>query len=324
MTKTAPPAKAVQEAAQEATRPAHAPYERGAGPFNIALRPAPLGAWTEPDAALADDVAAKIRLHRARPQSIFVEEPTSRAAQTEIWTLLTAHLLAEHPDRYAATAGGGVQIRAIGEDVALKPGEPPLWAAARLVQEDLLVMARSTEGRWRLVAGALAFPSSWSLREKFSRPLDEIHTTVPGFGPGARNATVIDRVFDRLQPDQLVERFNWSIYPDDRLDHPIGLDAPTDRPTKHDWRVAETPFLRIERQTLRKLPDSGAILFTVRIHLDPLARLERHPDAARLAAGLAQALAALTPPQLAYKGLVDDREAILVRLSAIAAGDQSG
>mgnify|MGYP000846223527 CR=1 FL=1 len=44
------------------------------------------------------------------------------------------------------------------------------------------------EGGWRLAAGSLCFPSSWSLVEKFGKPLQDIHAPVPGFGPGTRSA----------------------------------------------------------------------------------------------------------------------------------------
>jgi hypothetical protein len=49
--------------------------------------------------------------------------------------------------------------------------------------------------------------------------------------------------------------------------------------------VAKNVYLRLERQTLRKLPESGDILFTIRIYIDPLSALETHPEGASLAAG---------------------------------------
>jgi hypothetical protein len=45
----------------------------------------------------------------------------------------------------------------------------PLKAAALLVQEDLILMRKGEDG-WRLAAGSLCFPSSWTLTEKFGRP----------------------------------------------------------------------------------------------------------------------------------------------------------
>ncbi len=43
-------------------------------------------------------------------------------------------------------------------------------------------MRRGEEG-WRLAVGALCFPSSWQLTEKFGKPMSGIHEPVPGFGP---------------------------------------------------------------------------------------------------------------------------------------------
>ena len=60
------------------------------------------------------------------------------------------------------------------------------------------------------------------------------------------------------------------------------------------------PFIRVERQTLRKLPRSGDILFTIRIYIDPIAALARHPETL---GALKANLQALTPAERDYKGL---------------------
>ena len=47
--------------------------------------------------------------------------------------------------------------------------------------------------------------------------------------------------------------------------------------------------MRVERQTLLRLPTTGAIVFGIRIHLDPLASLAGDPDGmARLSSALEQ------------------------------------
>ena len=193
--------------------------------------------------------------------------------------------------------------------------------ASLLVQEDLILMRRDERG-WRLAAGSLCFPSSWSLREKFGKPLQEIHEPVPGFGPGTRPAELINRMFDGLQ-GQAVERFNWSIQADDRLYHPLSnverIDRATNRPSRFpDGDVNAHAFIRVERQTLRKLPASRDILFTIRIHLDPLKVLDAHPGRAALAASFAQQLLALDQQQLDYKGLTADRDRLVAFLGRMA------
>ncbi|MEO7221927.1 MAG: heme-dependent oxidative N-demethylase subunit alpha family protein, partial [Devosia sp.] len=81
---------------------------------------------------------------------------------------------------------------------------------------------------------------------------------------------------------------------------------------------AENVFLRVERQTLRKLPHSRDIVFTIKISVDPLAELERHSDAARIAVSLIEQLTVLSAEQLDYKGMTLERDRLIARLSEIA------
>ena len=46
-------------------------------------------------------------------------------------------------------------------------------------------------------------------------------------------------------------------------------------------RAAELLFTRVERQTLRRLPQTGAVVFTIRVWLSPLSEIAADP--ARLA-----------------------------------------
>jgi hypothetical protein len=183
-------------------------------------------------------------------------------------------------------------------------------------------MRRGEDG-WRLAVASLCFPSSWSLEEKFGRPLQDIHTPVPGFGRGTRTADVIHRIFDNLAVELPVERLNWSLQANPDLYQPLSNDARIDRAQARPSRfpgadVAESAFIRVERQTLRKLPASGDILFTIRIHLDPMPVLERHADRTKLATSFAAQLAALDTAQLDYKGLTADRDRLVARLTAMA------
>lgn len=185
-------------------------------------------------------------------------------------------------------------------------------------------MRRGDEG-WRLAAGSLCFPSSWSLQEKFRQPLEKIHVPVPGFGPGSRPDQLIARMFDALSPDQLMERYNWSIQAGDALYLPLSNDARDERaatrPSKFPGRdMAASAFIRIERQTLRKLPLSRDVLFTIRIHLDPLKVITEHPERARLAASFAEQLTALDAAQLDYKGMTADRDRLVDLLLSMARG----
>ncbi|TGQ92322.1 DUF3445 domain-containing protein [Mesorhizobium sp. M8A.F.Ca.ET.208.01.1.1] len=302
--------------------PAHTPYDGSSKLFTIGLKPLDPANWIEVDGHLLPYLAEKRRLYAEIPERVFVEEDGTRAAQQEVLELLGAYLPERFPDIHRR-GDAGVEVMGVTgrPTIPSNLAAAPLVAASLLVQEDLILMRRDDSG-WRLAAGSLCFPSSWALTEKFGKPLQQIHEPVPGFGPGTRPADLINRMFDGLQ-GQAVERYNWSIQSGDALYHPLSnverIDRATSRPTRFpDGDVKAHAFIRVERQTLRKLPASRDILFTIRIHLDPLAVLARHPDRATLAASFAAQLEALDIAQLDYKGLTSDRDRLIAVLNHMA------
>ncbi|MGO4836974.1 heme-dependent oxidative N-demethylase subunit alpha family protein, partial [Rhizobiaceae sp. 2RAB30] len=135
---------------------------------------------------------------------------------------------------------------------------------------------------------------------------------------------IIHRIFDNLAVALPVERWNWSLQAGGDLYKPLsGLERSeraTVRPSRFpEVDIAAQAFMRVERQTLRKLAESGDILFTIRTYLDPIKRLAVHPDRASIAASFAGQLAALDEAQLDYKGLTADRDRLVSALRTIAA-----
>lgn len=294
------------------TRPL--PADGTAKLFQIGTRPLDPEDWLAPDEQLRGQLAEKARLRQAHPRETFAALPHSHAAQAEALALLAEYLPRRFPDLWARR-GDAMRLLPDGETVDMAGNEPPLARAARLVQDDLLLLERDAT-HWRLTAASLNFPSSWVLDEKMGQGLDAIHGPVPGFGPGTRPAQIMARMFDAMRAETPMIRWNWSLYGDDRLYHPDSL-GPENRRFGPGER-ADPVYLRVERQALRKLPQSGAILFAIRIGLVGLDTLSGQEEAGAIAAHLLREVTALTPEQLAYKGLSAERERVVARLADIA------
>jgi len=280
----------------------HTPYAGPTRPFTIGLSALDPARWIEPDADRDRYLTEKRVLATTRLDEVFRATDDSLPAQAECLAALTAHLNAYHPQLMAETD--------LSDDDL-----PPLLRAGMLVQDDLVIMMRREAG-WFIAAAHLSFPSSWLLAEKFNRPMEEVHEHVPGFEGGTRNAAMINRIFDNLAPDLPAERFNWSINWKEKLFHP--------ETGRNDTAEAGEAVVRVERQTLTKLPQTGAIVFTIRIYLDPVVLFEKHPDGRRLASSLADQLEGLSEPQLHYKGLDRQRNRLVARLRQDAASENHG
>ena len=256
--------------------------------------------WLIFDDDHAEEVRLKRTLFRDRGGQVWVEDPESRSAQAEVSVVLTEHLAAHHPE-----AG----------DVA--PGDegwPPLLQVSWRLQEDLCLLQRDGAGQWRLTAASVCFPSRWDLPSKLGQTLAGIHGPVPGYA--AVLAHSANRFFDRLPVGRIAVRSNWSLMDTPELFQPA--DAERDRPTLLTAAdVAQRVVFRTERQTLRRFPESDAILFTIRTFRDRLATAALHPAFAR---DLAAELRTMPEALAAYKALPALRAPVLAWLDKVSAG----
>ncbi|WP_374405856.1 DUF3445 domain-containing protein [Pelagerythrobacter sp.] len=159
-------------------------------------------------------------------------------------------------------------------------GGLPEAATARW--EDMcLLTKREEEDFYRLVGAAVAFPSDWRPAEKMGLPLAAMHAPIQGFAE--QLASGVDHFMLKLRPGRIFGRCNWFIAATPELRWIARPDAFAHVTPDN---AGETLFVRSERQTLRRLPETGAILFTIGVYVSPLAELS-DANVARLAGAMA-------------------------------------
>jgi dimethylamine monooxygenase subunit A len=275
--------------------------------MRMGLQPLPSEQWIEIDDAFAAQLSAKRILLETRHAEVFQALPDASLASDETLRLLLQHLREHHPDRFEFD-GARVRNRTTGEhwDIDRLPLHP-LDQAGRLVQEDFCILQSDGE-HYRLTAGAVCFPSNWRLADKIGQRLADVHGPVPGYAD--RLEKPVDRFFNNLSADTPVWRTNWTIH-----DNPA-LFRTAHNVTAHDSTPAavtssnagEALWFRVERQTLRRLPESGAVLFTIRTHLTQLCRAICDDKSAR---DLATVIRSMPDAVLHYRNMNGFRPALL-------------
>jgi len=166
-------------------------------------------------------------------------------------------------------------------------------------------MIEGKDGRYYFQAGAICMPGFWRLKDKIGMPLDEIHISghVPQYPEKLELG--LERFFKRLPVDKPVVRNNYFFQivktdKDQNANSEVTPNENTDLdPEELAWsstvigceddfspgygglgdfaiphqRLMVSPSiirLRTERQTLRRLPKSGAIVFTIRTYTFPV------------------------------------------------------
>lgn len=261
--------------------------------LRMGLSRMPADAWLIVDDQRVPELALKSQLLEDHPEDTVAwlddacEEEAKELLLLVVDDLATYHDLHVNPD----------------------PSRHPIDAAGRLVQEDLTLLRDTPEGTI-LVAGSVCFPSGWHLRKKLGRDLFGVHEPVANYAGELR--AKVDTIFKRLTPDRPLMRRNWFIY-DDRT--PFQPDKPSsDQPVQPLARFV----IRSERETMRRLPITGASVFTIRTQQAPLAALGSRPD---VAADMLRYFALMPDVAPMMKGMERYEELVLSALRSLAAGD---
>jgi len=159
--------------------------------------------------------------------------------------------------------------------------------AAAHSHEDMCLLTKAEgEDQYRLIGAAVAWPSDWHPKDKIGLPLRALHAPIAGYEE--QLATGVDRFMETLKSGVIYGRCNWFIAPTGEMRWLAEGEPHRQFAHVTPNNAGETLFVRSERQTLRRLPKTGAILFTIGIYVEPLGKLA--PDNLKRLAASVQSL----------------------------------
>lgn len=190
--------------------------------------------------------------------------------------------------------------------------QDPMLMASLMVQDDLAILFEDENGQYILRSGGIMLAGFWRLRDKINLPLSEIHThgDVPQYKEKLQKG--MEKFFVRLTVDKPVVRNNYFIQTDDNL--PWSTSIGEEDNEKVGWYTAEPAkdplklYYRSERQSVRRLPKTGAIAFTIRTYFLPVSKMCNEPYVPRR---LLNAISSWSEDVRQYRGYDKFYEALL-------------
>ena len=156
--------------------------------------------------------------------------------------------------------------------------EHPLELISYLVPDDFCLLEKCDDD-YRLVAASVCAPTYWELTEKIGHPMKEVHAPIAQLEE--RIGRMIRHFFAGLKPDDYYQRSNWFLMPTSDLalfkDRDEGADDMSDLGVSN---IMNKLYLRCERQSFRKLPQTETIAFGIKIYVSPLNIVEKHSSIA--------------------------------------------
>ena len=217
------------------------------------VAPLSMNDWLLADEAFAAQMAERERLIAGQRDAVIAMDEGARAAAEELLQTVLGVL----PGAFRREDSR--VIRPDGVAVGIDTSDP-MATLGRLVQEDLCLLEKRDGAEHLLTGAVLCFPAGWRLAQKYMRPLSEIHSPIPEYD--AAIAARVQRLFDGVRPDRPLVRWNRLWHDDPALFQP--------GPRQHDTDRAEprtAPYFRSERQCLVRLPETGAVAFSIHTYV---------------------------------------------------------
>jgi len=250
--------------------------------------------------------------HRLGTFPVEISNWLLRDDEFDLTVQLKKKLLASRRNEVVGLRPGGEEVAQeaaqlvsqwVGVELA-SSGIDALVEASLLVADDLAVLqpVKSTDGSQQLLlnAAVVCCPSRWMLAEKMGQNMLAIHEPVAKYADHVGAA--VDTYFQRLTVEKPVWRSNWIIQ-----DHPALFQPQI--PSGPLVKTPEELWIRMERQTLRRLPKTGGILFTIRGYQQPLP--EYLSRSKQIAQNIRTMLERLPEDVAQYKSVLKYRPAIM-------------
>ncbi|KAJ5768007.1 hypothetical protein N7533_000590 [Penicillium manginii] len=270
----------------------------------MAIKPEPLSDLVTVDNQYLDRVTTRRNIIAEYKNTVHGCLPGGESAVHELYSyLLTHHLPIRFPDLFTCQ-GKLFHNRVTGKSFPTTPPQDPetcLRILGETVEEDIFLLME-TETTHKCLAFTCCFPTGFDPSSKLGLDLRGIHGPVPAYekiGPS------MERFFRKLEVGKSVKRMNWNIQTGDYLINVAGNHIKEGDEFVADEDVDHsTANLRIELQTLTRLPETKFVLFCFKTYLYPLANIKAEGTGPELADAIEGLQKGNAPGMFKYKSAV--------------------
>ncbi|KAF5009258.1 hypothetical protein FDECE_4551 [Fusarium decemcellulare] len=233
--------------------------------------------WVELENNYFDMLKRRKDLYKQQGTNILNYGPGSELACRELMEMVLQFLCIRYPHYFSLTDSNTVfRNRLLGVSTDLTSTHP-LHVLFEHVPEDFAIMQRDeVDGMYYLRAGFICSSIGWTFGTHFNRQLRAIHTEVNDYEE--KMAKSMDRYFSKMPTDKPIQRGAWFVEDWEPLFvTPDEYKANGGTRHKGEKVSIDQCYLRVDWQTLRRLPLSGAVVFNFKAIFTPMTELRDEP-----------------------------------------------
>ncbi|KAF7311610.1 hypothetical protein MKEN_01064000 [Mycena kentingensis (nom. inval.)] len=234
--------------------------------------------WIELESTYKERIQQRIQLYADHGKKIVDCLPGAESACRELMEMVVQFVVARYPGQFSVNYRTGVFTNNILGTTSNMYTDEPLRLLLHHIPEDFLITLKDQKtGLYTFRAGVSCSSIGWNVATKIGMNLQQIHTPVPDYKE--KMAFSMDRFFTNMKVDKPIQRGSWGL----EVGQPLFLqeDDPDYR-RKNPNTTAADINLRVDWQTLRRLPNSRAIVFNFKPLFTPMTQFREEPFIPRL------------------------------------------
>ncbi|KAF1962017.1 hypothetical protein CC80DRAFT_401576 [Byssothecium circinans] len=227
--------------------------------------------WLELENTYAKRIKERQELFAKHGTSVMDALPGSQFACKELMEMSLQFLCARYPHYFRLDQEAMVFFNDILHTETDLNTTHPLHVLLNNVPEDYAIMMRDADnGYYTFRAGIICSALGWNLGTKIGLSLSEIHKPIPDYKEKMQ-------YFTKKPTDKAIQRGSWGL----EVDQPLYM-PPGDLHENHrDVQMADLDIsrchLRVDWQTLRRMPLSGAVVFNFKALFTPIQDFRDEP-----------------------------------------------
>ncbi|KAJ5795123.1 hypothetical protein N7457_001722 [Penicillium paradoxum] len=231
--------------------------------------------WIELENTYKSRIAQRKDLYSKNGKEVLDAMPGSELACKELMEMVLQFICARYPQYFTLVNNRVLQNKILGteQDVTAKP---PLEVLLDNVPEDFAIMLRDDQtGFYFLRAAVICSALGWNVASKVGKQLHEIHEPVAEYKEKMQFS--MDRFFTKMASEKPIQRGSWGLEIGQPLYMPPGDPHELLRLSQRTDLTIDECNMRVDWQTLRRLPLSGAIVFNFKGLFTPVSEFRDEP-----------------------------------------------
>ncbi|KAK7526727.1 uncharacterized protein IWZ02DRAFT_468053 [Phyllosticta citriasiana] len=232
--------------------------------------------WLELEDTYAERIKQRQEIYARVGKRVLDCLPGGELACKEVMEMVLEFLVHRYPQYFWLDKKNMVFYNGILKTKADLKKEKPLEVLMNNVPEDFAIVMRDPKtGFYFLRCGVVCSSLGWDLGSKAGLRLDAIHEHIPDYKE--KMAFSMDRYFAKKPTDKAIQRGSWGLEVDQPLYMPAGDPHEAYRDVQDPTLDISRVHLRVDWQTLRRLPLSGAVVFNFKAVFTPVTKFREEP-----------------------------------------------